>query len=35
MLASPIVCKILLEKSTNSVTLYIFMNINELVGICL
>ena len=35
MLASPTVCKILLESPTNSVTSYIFMNINELVGICL
>ena len=30
-----LVGKILLENPTNSVNSYIFMNINELVGICL
>ena len=35
MLSSPTVCKILPENPTNSVTPYISMNMNELVGICL
>ena len=35
MLGSPTVYKILLENPTNSVTLYIIMNMNKLVGIYL